>query len=52
MKTIKPQGLYITAIIIIITFVLWIASLFVVYLRDDQVAPAADERSVPPPKTY
>lgn len=52
MKTLKPHALYITAIIIIISFVLWIAALFVGYVADDWASPAADERSVPAAKTY
>jgi hypothetical protein len=52
MKTLKPQALYITAIITIICFVFWIASLFVGYVRDEWSSPPADETSVPAPKTY
>jgi hypothetical protein len=52
MKTVKPQVLYVTAIIAVISFMLWITSLFFVYLADDWGSPTADERSVPAPMTY
>jgi hypothetical protein len=52
MKTVKPQVLYVTAIIVVISLLLWAASLFFVYLADDWSSPAADERSVPAPRTY
>ena len=52
MKSFKPQVLYVTAIIVIFSVLLWIAALFFVYLADDWSSPAADERSVPSPRTY
>lgn len=52
MKSVKPQVLYVTAIIVIFSLLLWIAALFFVYLADDWSSPAADERSVPAPMTY
>lgn len=52
MKTIKPQVLYLTAIIVIISVMFWIAALFFVYLADDWSSPAADERSIPAPRNY
>ena len=51
-STAKPQVLYVTAIIVIISLLLWIAALFFGYLADDWRSPAADERSVPAPRTY
>jgi hypothetical protein len=52
MKTVKPQVLYVTAIIVAISLLFWIAALFFGYLADDRSSPAADERSVPAPRTY
>jgi hypothetical protein len=52
MKTVKPKVLYLTAIIVIICLLLWVACLFFVYLADDWSSPAADERSVPAPRDY
>lgn len=52
MKTVKPQVLYVTAIIVIMCLLLWIASLFFVYVADDWSSPPADERSIPAPRTY
>jgi hypothetical protein len=52
MKTVKPQVLYVTAIVVVISFTLWITSLFFVYLADDWSSPAADERSVPASRDY
>ena len=52
MKSVKPQVLYVTAIIVIFSLLLWIAALFFVYLADDWSSPTADERSVPAPRTY
>lgn len=37
---------------LIISIVLFIAGLFLGYLRDDIWTPAADERSEPAPRTY
>jgi hypothetical protein len=53
MKTLKPQVMYVAAIVVVvISFMLWITSLFFVYLADDWSSPAADESSVPAPRTY
>lgn len=52
MKTVKLQVLYLTAIIIIMSLIFWIAALFFVYLMDDWQAPAADGRSVPASRSY
>ncbi len=52
MKSIQPQVLYVTAIIMIFSLLLWIAALFFVYLADDWGSPAVDERSVPAPRAY
>ena len=52
MKAIKPRVLYVTAIIVIMALLYWMAALFFGYVRDDWASPAADERSVPPPTTY
>ena len=52
MKTVKPRVMYVAAIVVVISFMLWITSLFFVYLADDWSSPAADESSVPAPRTY
>ena len=52
MKSVKPEVLYVSVIVIVITFLLWIASLGFAYFADDWSSPAADERSVPAARTY
>jgi hypothetical protein len=52
MKTVKPHILYVRLILAIITFILWFATYFIIYVADDQQSPAADERSVPAPRSY
>ena len=52
MKTVSPRVMNITAIIVVIWFVLWVAALFLGYVADDWGSPAADERRVPAPRTY
>jgi hypothetical protein len=52
MKTVKPQVMYVAAIVVIISLLFWIAALFIGYVADDLSSPAADERSVPAPRTY
>jgi hypothetical protein len=52
MKTVKPQILYVAAIIFLVCLILWVASLFFCYVSDDWHSPAADERSVPPSRDY
>lgn len=52
MKTLKPQVLFVTEIIIIVSFLLWMAWLFQGYAADDRTSSPADERSVPAAKTY
>ncbi len=48
----KPQIVYVGAIIVLASLVLWLAALFFVYLADDWNSPAADERSIPAVRTY
>lgn len=54
MRTVKPQVLYVTAIIVIISFVLWIAALFVVGAQarssghEGRLAPASPPGGEPP----
>ena len=48
----KPQIVYVGAIIVLASSVLWLAALFFVYLADDWNSPAADERSIPAVRTY
>ena len=52
MKTVKSRVLYGTAIIVIMSLLFWVAAFFFVYLADDWSSPAADEMSVPAPRTY
>ncbi len=52
MKTVKPRFMYLTAIIVVMSLLFWAAAFFFVYLADDWTSPAADERSVPAPRTY
>jgi hypothetical protein len=52
MKTVKPHILYVSVILAIITFIFWVATFFVIYVADDRQSPAADERSIPAPRTY
>jgi hypothetical protein len=42
MKTVKPHILYVSVIL----------AIFIIYVADDQQSPAADERSVPAPRSY
>ena len=52
MKPLKPQVLVVTAIIIIFSFLFWVAWLLLGYVADDWSSPPADERSVPAARTY
>jgi hypothetical protein len=52
MKSVKPQVLYVTAIIVTISLLFFLVALFIGYLADVWSSPAADERSVPAPRTY
>ena len=52
MRRLKPQALYITAIIVVMTLAIWVASLLFAYVADDWSSPAADERSIPPSRSY
>jgi hypothetical protein len=52
MKTVKPQVMYVAAIVVVISLLFWIAALFFGYLADDWSSRAADERSVPAPRPY
>lgn len=51
MKTVEPEVVYVTAIVVLLSLALWLAALFA-YVADDWVSPAADGRSVPAAKTY
>ena len=51
-KTLKPQVLFVTEIIIIASFFFLIAWLFHSYVGDDWSSSPADERSVPAARTY
>jgi hypothetical protein len=52
MKTVKPPVFYLIEIIVVATLLFWIAAIFFAYVADDRRAPAADERSVPAPRSY
>lgn len=52
MKNVKSQVLYVTVIIILLCSVVWLSLLFGAYMADDLSSPAADERSIPPARTY
>jgi len=55
MRTVKRQVLVVTGIIVIIiilSFLFWMAWLVHGYLADDWSSPPADERSVPAARTY
>jgi TRAP-type C4-dicarboxylate transport system permease small subunit len=40
------------AIAVLLTILLFLASLLVIYIGDEYVSPAWSEQSVPPPRTY
>lgn len=40
------------AIAVLLTILLFLASLVVIYVGDEYVSPAWSEQSVPPPRTY
>lgn len=51
-ETYKPHVVYVIAIIVLTSLVLWLAAMLFVYLADDWSSPAADERSIPAARTY
>ena len=51
MKTLKPEVLGVTVIVVIFSFLFWFAWLFVSYVADDWTSPPADERSIPATKS-
>ena len=52
MKTLKPEVLGVTMIVVTLSFLFWFAWLFVAYVADAWSSPPADERSVPAAKSY
>ena len=52
MKTVEPEVLYVAAIMVLITVVLWLAACSFVYLADNWASPARNERSLPAARTY
>ena len=52
MKNVKSQVLYVTVLIVFLCSVVWLALLFGAYVADDIGLPVADERSIPPVRTY
>jgi hypothetical protein len=52
MRTLKPQALVVTAIIVILSLLFWMAWLFLGYVADEWGSPPADSRSVPAARTY
>ena len=52
MKTVGPEVLYVTAIVILVSIVLWLAVFFFIYVADEWLSPSANERSVPAATSY
>jgi len=52
MTALKPQVLIVSAIVVIFSFIFWLALVFFAYVADDWRSPPADERSVPAPRAY
>ena len=51
MKTLKPQVLGVTVIVVIFSFLFWFAWLFIAYVADEWSSPPVDERSGPAAKS-
>jgi hypothetical protein len=45
-------GLHVIVMAVVLTILLFLASLVVIYVGDEYVSPAWDEQSVPAPRTY
>jgi TRAP-type C4-dicarboxylate transport system permease small subunit len=45
-------GLHAIVMAVVLTILLFLASLVVIYVGDEYVSPAWDEQSVPAPRTY
>ena len=45
-------GMHAIVIALLLTILLFVASLVVIYIGDEYVSPAWDEQSVPAPRTY
>ena len=52
MRTLKPQVLGVTVIIVTFSFLFWMAWLFLGYVADEWRSPPADEMSIPAARTY
>jgi hypothetical protein len=50
--SIERWGLHAIVIALLLTTLLFLASLFLIYIGDEYVTPAWSERSVPAPRTY
>ena len=52
MKTLKPEVLGVTVIVVIFSFLFWFAWLFIACVADEWRSPPADERSIPTARSY
>jgi hypothetical protein len=52
MKPSRPWVLYVMAIAMLFSVVIWLASLVVIYWADEYASPSWNEQSVPAPRTY
>jgi TRAP-type C4-dicarboxylate transport system permease small subunit len=48
---IDPWGLHAIVMAVVLTILLFLASLVIIYAGDEYVSPAWDEQSVPAPRT-
>jgi hypothetical protein len=52
MKALKPQVLIVSALIALVGLLIWLGLMSWKYVNDEWGSPAADEKSVPPARTY
>jgi|GEM_PF-2919998 len=52
MRTLNPEVLGVVVIVVMFSFLVWYAWLFIACIADEWSAPAAHERNVPAVKTY
>jgi hypothetical protein len=52
MKTLKPQALVVTVMILAFSLAFWAGLLVLEYVGDDWSSPPADSKSIPAEKTY
>ena len=51
-KQCRPWVLYVMAIAMLLSVVMWLTSLVVIYWADEYASPSWNEQSVPAPRTY